>query len=86
MNANCKILSYCECTKGSHQKKISDILGWKEGATATAIKRLLEKRLLEKTERGIYRTTESGKKYVAEMIKTDIEDLIRYFDSKCEGW
>lgn len=62
-----------ECNSGQKQDIVSQSLGWKEGATGTAIRRLVEKGLLEKTERGIYRTTERGKDYVAQYMK-DYED------------
>lgn len=62
-----------ECTQGRQQHEISRILGWKEGATGTAIRRLVDKDLLEKTERGTYKTTENGKEYVAQYMK-DYQD------------
>ncbi|MGI0073701.1 MAG: hypothetical protein ACREA3_07815 [Nitrosotalea sp.] len=58
-----------ECTQGRKQHEISRILGWKEGATGTAVRRLVGKNFLEKTERGTYKTTEKGKDYVAQYMK-----------------
>lgn len=62
-----------ECSQGRKQSEISDIMGWKEGATGTAIRRLVDKGLLEKIERGIYQTTQKGKHYITEYMK-DYED------------
>lgn len=69
-----------ECHSGRKQYMISHSLGWKEGATGTAIRRLLEKGLLEKTERGIYRTTGKGSDYVTQYMKNYEERESRRID------
>ncbi|MGI0006502.1 MAG: hypothetical protein ACREAR_00725 [Nitrosotalea sp.] len=69
-----------ECIQGRQQHEISRILGWKEGATGTAIRRLMDKDFLEKTERGIYKTTENGRRYVGEQMKKDEEQESRRID------
>ncbi|MGI0068686.1 MAG: hypothetical protein ACREAN_00355, partial [Nitrosopumilaceae archaeon] len=69
-----------ECTSGRKQDMVSNSLGWKEGATGTAIRRLVEKGLLEKTERGIYKTTKKGQDYVAQYMKNYEEQESRRID------
>ncbi|NHI02326.1 hypothetical protein DYY67_2008 [Candidatus Nitrosotalea sp. TS] len=69
-----------ECHDGRKQDMISRSLGWKEGATGTAIRRLVEKGLLEKTERGTYRTTEKGSDYIAQCMKDYEEQESRRID------
>jgi len=69
-----------ECHNGRKQDMISRSLGWKEGATGTAIRRLMEKGLLEKTERGTYRTTEKGNDYVTQYMKDYEERESRRID------
>lgn len=69
-----------ECYSGRKQDMISRSLGWKEGATGTAIRRLVEKGLLKKTERGTYRTTEKGNDYVEQYMKDCEEQESRRID------
>ena len=69
-----------ECHSGRKQDMISHSLGWKEGATGTAIRRLVEKGMLEKTERGTYRTTRKGNDYVVQYMKDYEERESRRID------
>ncbi|HEX5457146.1 MAG TPA: hypothetical protein VFX64_02030 [Candidatus Nitrosotalea sp.] len=70
-----------ECIQGRKQYEISRIMGWKEGATGTVIRRLMDKNFLEKTERGTYKTTEKGKEYVEQYVKKYQEQESRRIDN-----
>ncbi|MGI0063157.1 MAG: hypothetical protein ACREBA_11965 [Nitrosotalea sp.] len=70
-----------ECVQGRKQYEISRIMGWKEGATGTAIRRLMDKDFLEKTERGTYKTTEKGKGYVEQYMKKYQERELKRIDN-----
>ncbi len=82
MNQNQRILFFC--IKKHSQKEIAKQLKWTRGAASTAIKRLVEKKLLKKMERGIYKTTKSGAKHVSEYFKNEEEtDLNVIFGAIC---
>ncbi|CUR52638.1 protein of unknown function [Nitrosotalea devaniterrae] len=61
MNRYAQILQLC--IGGCPQWKISEMLGWKEGATGTMMKRMLSKKLVIKTDLGMYKTSKLGLAY-----------------------
>lgn len=73
MNANCEILS--NCTSGATFTEVYETLGWTSGAANSAINRLISNKLLEKNADGKYKTTEKGKKYITENVKSE-EDIV----------
>ena len=58
------------CSEGENDfGEITETLGWKKGATAAAINRLIEGGFLKKTRRGFYITTNSGLERIKQNIK-----------------
>ena len=65
------------CLNECRQKEITKHLEWSEGATGATIKRLTERKLLDKTDRGKYKTTEKGRKILrTQIIESPVREII----------
>lgn len=67
------ILCLTEC----QQREITRYLKWSEGATGATIKRLVDRKLLSKTDRGKYETTEKGRKTLrTQIVESPVREII----------